>query len=376
LRESESTRPAGHLALVRELAAAAAQDDARRHAALEAIASIAAGDERLKAAALLGFASAWKGGESVLSAPALDELSRWATRQAGNASVEESLRAEAVDLLALAPYSFAGEPLTALIRGEPSQALRIRAVAALARQQDSSVASVLLSDFSAQTPVLRAAVLDAVIDGGPRATALLEEIAAGRIAAQEIDLTRAERLLGHPNAEVAARARELFAATLPADRQQVLAEYQSALQLDGDALRGQAVFAKNCAACHRIGEVGVNVAPDISDSRTKTHAQLLGDILQPNRAIDANYVSYAVVTTDGLPLAGVIAAETATSVTLRMAENKTVTLLRSDIEELRSTGRSLMPDGLEKEIPPPAMADLLSFIKNWRYLDGAVPAGR
>jgi len=281
-----------------------------------------------------------------------------------------------VDLLALAPYSFAGKSLTALIRGELSQALRTRAVAALARHDEAIVAEILLADFSAQTPVLRAAVLDAVIDGGPRATALLEEIAAGRIAAQEIDLPRAERLLGHPNAEVAARAKILFAATLPADRQQVLAEYQSALQLDGDALRGQAVFAKNCAACHRIGEVGVNVAPDISDSRTKTPDQLLGDILQPNRAIDANYVSYAVVTTDGLPLAGVIAAETATSVTLRMAENKTVTLLRSDIEELRSTGRSLMPDGLEKEIPPPAMADLLSFIKNWRYLDGAVPLGR
>jgi putative heme-binding domain-containing protein len=120
----------------------------------------------------------------------------------------------------------------------------------------------------------------------------------------------------------------------------------------------------------------VNVAPDISDTRTKTPVQLLGDILQPNRAIDANYVSYAVTTTDGRPLLGVIAAETAGSVTLRLPEDKTVTLLRQDIDELRSTGRSLMPDGLEKNIPPQAMADLIAYLKGWRYLDGRTPTGR
>jgi putative heme-binding domain-containing protein len=69
----------------------------------------------------------------------------------------------------------------------------------------------------------------------------------------------------------------------------------------------------------------------------------------------------------------VIASETATSVTLRQPEGKEVTLLRSDIEELKSNGVSLMPIGLEKNISVEQMADLISFIKNWRYLDGSVP---
>jgi putative heme-binding domain-containing protein len=58
-----------------------------------------------------------------------------------------------------------------------------------------------------------------------------------------------------------------------------------------------------------------------------------------------------------------IAAETATSVTLKRAENQTDTVLRIDIEEMRGTGMSLMPEGLEKQVDPQAMADLLEFLK-------------
>jgi hypothetical protein len=68
-----------------------------------------------------------------------------------------------------------------------------------------------------------------------------------------------------------------------------------------------------------------------------------------------------------------IAAETAASITLKRAENQTDVVLRQDIDEITSTGLSLMPEGVEKTINIEEMADLLSFLKNWRYLDGAVP---
>jgi putative heme-binding domain-containing protein len=155
----------------------------------------------------------------------------------------------------------------------------------------------------------------------------------------------------------------------------VLEEYQAALKLPADPLRGKAVFVKNCANCHHVGDVGVDVAPDISDSRVKQPEQILTDILQPNRAIDANYISYTVITADGQVLTGILASETGASITLKQQEGKTVTLARDEIDELQSTGVSLMPEGLEKDLPPQAMADLVSFIKNWRYLDGLTPLG-
>src|SRR5690606_26433373 len=104
--------------------------------------------------------------------------------------------------------------------------------------------------------------------------------------------------------------------------------------------------------------------------------QILTDILQPNRAIDSNYISYTIVTTDGRALTGIIASETGGSVTIRQPENKSITLSREEIDEMQSSGVSLMPEGLEKDITHQQMADLIAFIKNWRYLDGQVPLGK
>ena len=135
----------------------------------------------------------------------------------------------------------------------------------------------------------------------------------------------------------------------------------------GDPLKGKLVFQKNCATCHKVAGLGVDVGPDISDTRTKTPEGLLVDILMPNAAIDNNYVNYQVTLKDGRVLTGMIASETGTSLTLKRAENQTETVLRADVDEIVSTGQSLMLEGLEKGISVAEMADLLAFLKNWRY---------
>jgi putative heme-binding domain-containing protein len=141
--------------------------------------------------------------------------------------------------------------------------------------------------------------------------------------------------------------------------------------MKADPAHGQTVFEKRCSVCHKIGDIGVQFAPDISDSREKKPEQLLTDIIQPNRAIDSNYFSFTAVTSDGRVHTGVLAAETSTSVTLKQQEGKSETLRRDEIEDLHNNGISFMPEGLEKDIPKQDMADLISFIKNWRYLESS-----
>src|SRR6478735_2604484 len=95
-----------------------------------------------------------------------------------------------------------------------------------------------------------------------RTKLLLDAIEAGKIKASEIDLAQAKRLTTYRDAAIKARAEKLFAAATPADRAKALADYQPVLAMKGDAAKGQVVFEKNCAACHRINGIGVNVAPD------------------------------------------------------------------------------------------------------------------
>jgi putative heme-binding domain-containing protein len=205
---------------------------------------------------------------------------------------------------------------------------------------------------------------------------LLDAIESADVKPTELDANYATQLLNHSDSGIKRRAAKLLAAAIPPDREKVLAEYHSVLELDSSPARGRAVFERNCATCHRIDDIGTSVAPDISDSRERTPMQLLTDILQPNRAIDSNYFSYTAVTTDGLTHTGILTAETSTSVTLKQADGKSIILPRDQIDDLRSDGVSFMPDGLERNMPPQEMADLIAFIKNWRYLREAPELAR
>ncbi|MEO1990981.1 MAG: c-type cytochrome, partial [Pirellulales bacterium] len=168
------------------------------------------------------------------------------------------------------------------------------------------------------------------------------------------------------------RVDRIRAAIRPADRGKVLSKYQMSLSMQGDVKRGQGIFLKNCASCHQVGEHGVNVGPDISDSRTQKPAQYLVHILDPNRTIDANYFAYTLVRSDGRILTGLITSEAGQSVTLRQQDGKDTTLVRDEIASVSTAGVSLMPVGFERTITPQQMADLITFLKEWRYVGSSL----
>jgi putative heme-binding domain-containing protein len=284
------------------------------------------------------------------------------------------VRTSAITLLSLLPET---EPvIQELFEKLSEEELQLAALHALSRQASIEPWPKLVDQFVSRPPAFRSAILDGIFQRPERIALLLDAIEADTIRPGEIDRVQTDRLLKHGDAKIRERAAKIFGSATPADRQTALDDYQSVLTMNADAVRGKQVFAKNCATCHKIGEIGVNVAPDISDSRTKTPAQILGDIIQPNRAIDANYIAWNVLLADGSSASGVLSAETGTSITLRQPEGKTLVVSRSDIEQLKSTGLSLMPEGLEKNIPHQDMADLIAFIKNWRYLDGLTPLNK
>jgi putative membrane-bound dehydrogenase-like protein len=304
-----------------------------------------------------------------------DTAFRHSALAAADARSPVAERIAAVGLLAHAPWAVAGPVLAVLVAGEPDQAVRLATVRALAAQPGAAPAEALLKPWPAYSPAVRREAAEALVRQPDRALLLLKAVEAGAVRPGDLDPARTRQLLHHGRAEVRALAEKVLSAALPEERKQVLERYRAALKLTGDARRGREVFAKNCATCHHVADLGVDVGPDISDTSTKTAEQLLNDILNPNAAIDSNYVEYQVTLKSGKVLNGLIVTETGASLTLKRAENQTETVLRQDVDEVQSTGRSLMPEGLEKTVAVADMADLLAFLKNWRYLDGSVPLG-
>ncbi len=94
-------------------------------------------------------------------------------------------------------------------------------------------------------------------------------------------------------------------------------------------------------------------------------------ILDPNRAVEAKYSQFVVETVSGLTHGGIVSAETTGSLTLQLADGKELVLPREEIESLVGTGKSLMPEGLEKDLNPRDMSDLLAHLRS-----GVAPAKR
>ena len=100
---------------------------------------------------------------------------------------------------------------------------------------------------------------------------------------------------------------------------------------------------------------------------------LLTAILDPNRAVEPRYVAYVAETKVGLVLTGVLAGESGNRLTLVGTDGKTQTVLRADVASLESTGRSAMPEGLEADLKPQALADLIAYLRAPDFANGPRP---
>ena len=134
--------------------------------------------------------------------------------------------------------------------------------------------------------------------------------------------------------------------------------------MKGDIDRGRVHFRKTCAACHKLEGFGESIGADLNAIRDRGTAAVLLNVLDPNREVKPQFLSYVVALDSGRTVTGMIAAETANSLTLRKADNTTESILRVNIDELKSTGLSFMPEGLEKQLDPAAMADVLAYLNS------------
>jgi putative membrane-bound dehydrogenase-like protein len=307
-----------------------------------------------------------KGGDAEMKSAVarLAELVRSSRAIAADTAAATPDRVAAVRLVGRGPDQSPSdlETIAALFSPQTPGELQDAAVAAAARLRDPHVPERLLDGWPSHGPRVRSAVLDTLLGRDPWWVTLLDRIESGRVPTSEIDAVHRQRMLDHKSSVVRDRAAGLFGRPSDESRQRIIGEYAGVPKLAADRERGAAVFKKTCAPCHRIGDAGHEIGPDLGAMANRSPEFFLAAILDPNRAVETRYLSYIAATTDGRILTGMLAAETGNSVTLVAQEGKRETLLRTDIESLQSTGKSLMPDGMERDIPPQAMADLFAFL--------------
>jgi putative membrane-bound dehydrogenase-like protein len=296
-----------------------------------------------------------------------DELMKQVVSEALAAAADSErklpARLAAVQQLRLGKLADVQETLLALLEPAQPADLQSAALATLASFDAPEVAAAILARFAVFSPRLKGQATDALLSRPAWAIRLLEAIEAGDISAGDVDPARLKLLTDHRDEAIRTKAAALLKTFQVSKRGDVVEAYKSVLDAKGDAARGKELFGKTCAACHRVQGVGYETGPNIAAMKNRGPEAILLNVLDPNREVNPQYLSYAALLEDGRTITGMIASETATSITFKRADNATDTVLRIDIQQLKSTGQSLMPEGLEKQIDKQAMADLLEYFK-------------
>lgn len=290
----------------------------------------------------------------------VDEVVSSAGHAALNGDAPLASRLFAISVLSLGNYKQARATYGDLLSPQQPAEVRDAVVEQLGNYETMEVADTLLARINTLSPQGRRGAFDLLTTRAAWAQLLLDRVADQSLSATQIAARHRQQLLNHRNSDVASHARATLG--MQADRTAVVERLTSVLNGVGDVARGELAFRKVCATCHRLDEYGVNVGPDLAPLRNRGAAFMLTNILDPNREVDARYEAYNVLTSDGRTHTGILTSDSATSVSLLLAEGKTKSISKAEIEDLQATGLSLMPEGLELELTKQGIADVIAYL--------------
>jgi putative heme-binding domain-containing protein len=296
---------------------------------------------------------------------ALDSLFQTAVQTAADLKRTQSERLAAIRLLGQTDYQTAGTTLEKLLEPRQPAEMQTAAANALAQISDPSIGPVLVTRdrWNGYTPAVRDAVLTAIMGNTNFIQTLFAAIEKGDVAPLTVNGDRRTQLMRHKDDAIKEKAIALFKDIKPTDRMKIYEESKSVLSLTGASKNGHAVFQKNCTACHVCSGEGHTVGPDLTGIRNQPKDVLLLHIVIPEYEISPIYTCYNVETKDGQTYTGLLAAETPSSITLRMSQGAEQQIPRSNIASMLTSRLSLMPQELEKAMTKQEMADLLAFLK-------------
>jgi len=236
-------------------------------------------------------------------------------------------------------------------------------IGALTESRDRETGRALTAHWAQLTPAVRRAAIATLTRRVEWALALLDAIDKGSINRTDLAAEQWSQLKLNPDRGIARRAERLasIAGTISADRQEIVKNLLPLAKEKGDPVRGKEVFTTSCAVCHTFNGQGGKVGPDLSGIAARDRSEILIDILDPNRSVEANYRLWNVTTKSGETYSGRLETETQTSVEILDTTGQKHVIQRKDIGTIEGTQLSIMPAGLET-LPPDDLKSLLEFL--------------
>ena len=226
------------------------------------------------------------------------------------------------------------------------------------RHHDPQVAAVLLDSWQGLSPKLRQKVMDTIMTRDDWVKLLLDRLEAGMTLS--LDVVQRDRLLRHGDPDIQQRALRAF--QVPESRAVVLKAFDPVVSMQGAIEQGRSQFERRCAACHLLDGMGQAIGPNLITVSQYPVPKLLSSILDPSREVQPGYQAYLCELKDGTELYGMVLTETGSSITLKSMDGILHAIARDNIQSMRGSQHSLMPEGLEEGMSLQDMADLIAYL--------------
>jgi putative membrane-bound dehydrogenase-like protein len=250
------------------------------------------------------------------------------------------------------------------VAGTPE--FRARVLGALGAIDSPEVARLVLEAYPQMEPELKPRAIELLTQRPGWSLALLKAIGAHKVDAAALNVNQVRKLLASKDPELVAQVKSQWGTVREGrnpEREEVASAMRSLLRkTPGDAFAGIEVFKRVCAQCHKIYGEGQDVGPEITSNGRASYEQLVSNVFDPSLVIGASYQGTTVATRDGRVLTGLLTEESPERVVLKTQGAKLETIPRTDVEALKQSPLSLMPEDLEKQLKPQELADLFAFI--------------
>jgi putative heme-binding domain-containing protein len=283
------------------------------------------------------------------------------------ASAEQSEAGRLQALDALVAFRDAGlrTMLPGIFSSSSPQFIR-RALMALGRLDDPTLADVLLAEYPKLAADVQPLVIDLLMQREQWARKLLDAVLANKLPKAVLNANHLRKILESNDREALWAVEKTFGRIREErnpGREKVVAEMAAYLREHiGDPQRGETVFRTLCAQCHTIYGVGGRVGPDITSDGRASFDQLLSNVFDPSLVIGPAYQVTTVVTKDGRNLTGLITEDNEQRIVLKMPGEGEEAIPRNRVKYTRLSKLSMMPEGLENALEKKDLADLFAFL--------------
>ncbi|HZU38799.1 MAG TPA: c-type cytochrome, partial [Gemmataceae bacterium] len=251
--------------------------------------------------------------------------------------------------------------------GQP-EAVRRAALGALQPFSEPAIADTVLHWYATLPTDLRVRAQTLLLSRLASARKLIHAVDAGRIPAKDLSFDQVRKVLLFQDPALAQLVEKHWGTLTPATPGQKRARIASINHMldlgKGNPTRGKAIFEKTCAVCHTLFGQGNKVGPDLTGVDRRDRNFLITSIVDPSAAIRKEYVAYVIATSNGRVLTGLVAESTPKTITLLDAKNERILIPREQIEEMKASAQSLMPEKLLDPFDDQQICDLFSYLQS------------